>query len=95
MVISPQARPWLPLLRIDTARRILQTVAKLKAQASFRVLLLEANSQGMITDHRTLRRYLDLLVQSGLLKVREKDVGPVNPQQLHTPAGSKAPLYTI
>jgi hypothetical protein len=34
--------------------------------------------------HRTLRRYLDLLVQAGCLKVKEREVGSVNRQQLYS-----------
>ncbi len=82
-----------PPLKQDTAQQIVLTVRKLEGGASFRKILLEANSQGLISDHRTLRRYLDLLVNARILKVRERDVGSVNPQQLYTVVGSRAHLW--
>jgi hypothetical protein len=82
-----------PSLRQETAREIISIVKKLEARASFRTILVEANSTGVIADHRTLRRYLDLLVQARVLKVRERDVGSVNPQQLYTAIDSKTHLW--
>ncbi len=82
-----------PPLKQDTALQIVRTVRKLEGSASFRKILLEANGQGLLADHRTLRRYLDLLVNARILKVRERDVGSVNPQQLYTVSGSKAHLW--
>jgi len=83
-----------PPLRQDTARQIVRMVKKMKGRASFRSILLEANSQGVIADHRTLRRYLDLLVQARVLKVRKRNVGSVNLQQLYTLADSNPHLWT-
>jgi len=56
--------------------------------------MLEANVRGVLSWHRTLRRYLDLLVQAGVLRVREKDVGSVNPQQTYTLTSKKPKLWT-
>ena len=82
-----------PPLRADIAHRILRIVDKLRGQASFGRILLEANRQGIIAWHRTLRRYLDLLVKARVLSVRERDVGSVQPQQLYTRHHSKPHLW--
>lgn len=83
-----------PPLRKETAGQILGIVRKLQGHASFRNILLEANTTGLIADHRTLRRYLDLLVHAEILKVRERDVGSVNPQQLCRITASQPVLWT-
>lgn len=83
-----------PPLRHDTASQIVRFVGKLRGQASFGRILVEANRQGVIAWHRTLRRYLDLLVQARVLKVRERDVGSVNLQQLYTLSDSSPRLWT-
>ena len=43
--------------------------------------------------HRTLRRYLDLLVDAGCLKVEEREVGSVNLQQLYSIRQRKPTLW--
>ncbi len=53
-------------------------------QASFGTILVEARRRGALAWHRTLRRYLDLLVQGGVLVEKKRDVGSVNPQQLYS-----------
>ncbi len=73
-----------PSLREETADQLVHIVRRLGSQASFGRILLEANSRGVLSWHRTLRRYLDLLVLGGVLKVREEDVGSVNPRQTYT-----------
>ncbi len=55
---------------------------------------MEANRQGLMSWHRTLRRYLDLLVQGSVLGFEEKDVGSVNPQQLYTLQQARPRLWT-
>jgi hypothetical protein len=83
-----------PPLRESTAASIVQIVQHSKTPVSFGQILVEASLRGVLSWHRTLRRYLDLLVQGQVLKVREKDVGSVNPQQLYTFQESKARLWT-
>jgi len=74
-----RARP----LRAETARSIVEKIRALGVQASFGRIMLELASSGDVKWHRTLRRYLDLLVQGGVLERRLRDVGSVNPQQLY------------
>jgi hypothetical protein len=64
------------------------------SQASFGTILAEANRRGTLAWHRTLRRYLDLLVQGGVLAEKKRDVGSVNPQQLYSPTGKKPIVYS-
>jgi hypothetical protein len=78
----------------STAVSIVQIVQHSKTPVSFSQILVEASLQGVLSWHKTLRRYLDLLVQGQVLKVRERDVGSVNPQQLYTFHKSKARLWT-
>ena len=82
-----------PALRVQTADQITGIIRKLGNKASFRNILLEANTTGLITDHRTLRRYLDLLLHAEVLTVRERDVGSVNPQQLYRIATPQPHLW--
>jgi hypothetical protein len=93
VVISPQALLVAPPLKQTTAEQLVAAVRRLGGDASFRKILLEANSQGLLADHRTLRRYLDLLVDARIMRVREHDVGSVNLQQLYTVVSSKAQLW--
>ncbi len=73
-----------PPLKESTAQFLVRTVKRLGAEASFGRILLEANRDGVLAWHRTLRRYLDLLVLGQVLEVEKRDVGSVNPQQLYT-----------
>jgi hypothetical protein len=63
-------------------------------QASFGTILAEAHRRGTLAWHRTLRRYLDILVQGGVLGEKKRDVGSVNPQQLYSPTGKKPTVYS-
>ncbi len=83
-----------PLLRESTAAELVRIIKESEKPISFGQILVQANLRGVLSWHRTLRRYLDLLVQSRLLKVEERDVGSVNPQQLYTIQHVKARLWT-
>jgi hypothetical protein len=83
-----------PLLRESTAAELVRIIKNSRKPVSFGQILVQANLQGVLSWHRTLRRYLDLLVQSDLLKVEEKDVGSVHPQQLYTIQHVKTRLWT-
>lgn len=83
-----------PPLREATAREIVQIVSRAEQPPSFSEILLAANQQGILSWHRTLRRYLDLLVEGKLLTMRKKDVGSVNPQQLYRLSQKEAHLLT-
>jgi hypothetical protein len=63
-------------------------------QASFSTILVEAQRRGTLAWHRTLRRYLELLVQGGVLSEKKRDVGSVNPQQLYSPTEKKPTIYS-
>ena len=72
------------------ARGLVKIVESLKGGCSFRNLLREAASEGVIKDNKTLRIYLDLLVAGNVLGVHSRDVGSVYRQQIyflktHTP----------
>jgi hypothetical protein len=62
-------------------------------QTSFGTILVEAQRQGTLAWHRTLRRYLDLLVRGGVLTEKKRDVGSVNPQQLYSTTQQKPTVY--
>ena len=62
-------------------------------QASFGTILVEAQRRETLAWHRTLRRYLDLLVQGGILTEKKRDVGSVNPQQLYSITRRKPTVY--
>lgn len=81
-------------LEARKARMLVSVVHALKCGASFRGILLEASRSGILKDHKTLRRYLDLLVKSEVLGVEMRDVGSVNLQQLYT-VRSKRPKITV
>jgi hypothetical protein len=66
------------------ARRLTDIVTALGKGASFRSILRESARENVMRDNETLRRYLDLLVLSGVLKMRTRDVGSVYPQQLYS-----------
>jgi len=83
-----------PPLRETTAREIIDIIRSKGGQASFSTILVEADRRGTLAWHRTLRRYLDLLVQGGVLAEKERDVGSVNPQQLYSPTGKKPTVYS-
>jgi hypothetical protein len=62
-------------------------------QASFSTILVEAQRRGALAWHRTLRRYLDLLVQGGVIAEKKRDVGSVNLQQLYRITHRKPTVY--
>jgi hypothetical protein len=76
------------------ARMLVSVVHAIKSSASFRGILLEASRRGILKDHKTLRRYLDLLVESEVLAVELRDVGSVRLQQLYT-VRSNRPKITV
>src|SRR5712692_1603991 len=82
------------MLRESTAAELVRIIRESKRPISFGQILVQANLRGVLSWHRTLRRYLDLLVQSHLVKVEEKDVGSVNPQQLYAMQHVKVRLWT-
>jgi len=83
-----------PHLRETTATGLVEIVRRSSRPVSFSQILVQATLEGILSWHRTLRRYLDLLVQGQLLSVHEKDVGSVNPQQLYTFRQNKSRLWT-
>jgi hypothetical protein len=62
-------------------------------RTSFGTILVEAQRQGTLAWHRTLRRYLDLLVRGGVLTEKKRNVGSVNPQQLYSTTQQKPTVY--
>jgi hypothetical protein len=52
--------------------------------------MLECRRDGMIKWHRTLRKYLDLLILGGVLEKRVRNVGSVFPMELYRVKSSKA-----
>lgn len=69
-------------------------VKALEDAASFRNIMRETARLGVLRRHETLRRYLDLLVLAKVLRVRTRDVGSVNLQQLYT-VSSKRPEVEV
>lgn len=82
-----------PPLKESTARFLVDAIKRLGAEASFGRILLEANREGVLAWHRTLRRYLDLLVLGQVLEVEKRNVGSVNPQQLYTVRNKQATVW--
>jgi len=81
-------------LDAEKARKLVSIVRRLGGKASFGNIMIEAAYQGVLRRHETLRRYLDLLVKSGVLDVRLRDVGSVRSQQLYK-VRSKRPKITV
>ncbi len=81
-------------LDASKARELVEIVQALGAVASFRNIMREAARRSVLARHETLRRYLDLLVWGKVLKVRTRDVGSVNRQQLYT-VNSKTPKVLV
>jgi hypothetical protein len=65
------------------AEEVTRAVERLGKSASFRSVWKEVARAGVLTHHRTLRTYLDLLVRSGVLEVRTRDVRSVYLQQIY------------
>lgn len=83
-----------PALDPRKAEAVTGIVGALGDAGSFRNIMREAACAGVLKRHETLRRYLDLLVMSKVLRVRTRDVGSVNLQQLYTVA-SKIPEVRV
>jgi hypothetical protein len=81
-------------LDASKAREVTAITKRLGRNASFRNILKESARAGILTRHETLRRYLDLLVDGGVLGRRTRDVGSVNPQQIYF-MKSKTPQVSI
>jgi len=67
----------------NKAREVAEIALRLDGAASFRNILSEAAELGILKEHKTLRRYLNLLVRGNILRVRMLDVGSVYPKQIH------------
>lgn len=65
------------------AEQVVRVVRKLGKSASFRTVWKELARAGVLTHHKTLRGYLDLLVRGGVLSLRTRDVGSVYAQQIY------------
>jgi len=66
------------------ARELADIVRRLGSAASFRTILRDAAFAGVVVEHKTLRRYLDLMLAGNLLKVKARNVGSVLPQQIYS-----------
>ena len=71
------------------ARELAEIVRRLGGAASFRAILREAALAGVVVEHKTLRRYLDLMLAGKVLKVEPRNVGSVLPQQIFTLTSSE------
>jgi hypothetical protein len=71
-------------LRQETAETIVDVVRGAGNNASFSRILLECRRRGAAKWHRTLRKYLDLMVLGGVLQKSTRDVGSVFPMELYT-----------
>ena len=71
------------------AEQLTKVVEALGDAASFRNLMLETARIGVFKKHETLRRYLDLLVKGKVLRMRTRNVGSVNLQQLYSVKSKK------
>jgi hypothetical protein len=70
-------------LRQETAETIVDVVKGAGPKASFSRILLECRRRGAAKWHRTLRKYLDLMVLGGVLRKSTRDVGSVFPMELY------------
>jgi hypothetical protein len=75
------------------AEELVGIVEALGDAASFRNILREAARVGVFKEHKTLRRYLTLLVKGKVLRMRTRDVGSVNLQQLYTMNSRKPEVW--
>ena len=76
-------------LNARKAEQLTGIVEALGDAASFRNIMREAARAGVFKRHETLRRYLNLLVKGKVLRMRTRDVGSVNLQQLYTVSSRK------
>lgn len=77
------------ILSPSTASQIVMIATDLGEGASFRRIWLEARRRGVISRDRSLRKYLDLLVASRVLKVRKVKVGAPLPKEIYRRAGRR------
>ena len=70
-------------LRQETAETIVDVVKGAGRNASFSKILLECRRRGAAKWHRTLRKYLDLMVLGGVLRKSTRNVGSVFPMELY------------
>jgi len=81
------------VLDAGKAEELTGIVEALDNAASFRNIMREAARVGVFKEHKTLRRYLDLLVNGKVLRMRTRSVGSVNLQQLYTVNSRKPEVY--
>ena len=93
MELIPQALPLPRVLDARKAEELTGIVEALDNLASFRNIMREAARVGVFKEHKTLRRYLDLLVKGKALRMRTRSVGSVNLQQLYTVNSRKPEVY--
>src|SRR3972149_1303200 len=77
-------------LRQETAETIVDVVESARRHASFSRILLECRRRGAAKWDRTLRKYLDLLVQGEVLRKNTRNVGSVFPMELYTVKSTRA-----
>lgn len=82
------------ILDARKAEKLVDIVKTLGSAASFRNIMREAARVGVLRRHETLRRYLTLLVKGRVLRMRTRDVGSVNLQQLYA-VNSRKPAVCV
>lgn len=75
------------------AEELAHIVEGLDGAASFRSVMRAAARARVLKENKTLRRYLDVLVYGKVLKMRTRDVGSVNLQQLYTVSSRKPEIW--
>jgi len=80
-------------LGAKTAEQLAHIVESLDGAASFRNIMREAARERVVKENKTLRRYLDLLVGGKVLKMRTRNVGSVNLQQLYTVSSRRPEIW--
>jgi hypothetical protein len=88
-----QALPMPRTLDPRKADELAHIVEALGGAASFRNVLRAAARARVLKENKTLRRYLDLLVRGKVLKMRTRDVGSVNLQQLYTVSSRRPEIW--
>ncbi len=93
MPLIAQALPLPRTLDAKKAEQLTEVVEALGDAASFRNLMRETARIGVFKKHETLRRYLDLLVKGKVLRMRTRNVGSVNLQQLYSVKSKKPEVH--
>jgi hypothetical protein len=88
-----QALPVPRTLDAVKAEEVSKVVRKLGKSASFRSVWKEVARAGILRHNKTLRTYLDLLVRSGVLSVRMRDVRSVYSQQIYLPKSRRPKVW--